>query len=167
MIPPKYLGWNASATLFPDWVKSPAARLAHCLLGLSWLSGCLFSIQFYNSICLGFVWNIHNEYLRSPLVYTICIRNSHHLVHSTRNVQAKSKQNFLLEKILRLQNWHTKAFDPIPFSFIVFSMPEVFIIVLCVCPHLVHRKITTICGYQWKCIAQTTTAMLSGCLTLH
>ena len=100
----------------------------------------------------------------------IFTRNSHHLVHSTRNVQAgpfKSKQNFVLEMILRLQNWHTKAFDPIPFSFILFSMPEVFIIVLCVCPHFVHRKITTICGYQWKCIAQTTTAMLSGCSILH
>ena len=104
VIPPKYLGWNASATLFLDWVKSPAARLAHCLLGLSWLSGCLFQIQFYNSNCLGFLRNIHNEYLRSPIACMIFTRNSHHLVHSTRNVQAKSKQNFVLKMILRLQN---------------------------------------------------------------
>lgn len=116
-------------------------------------------------------------------------RKSHHLVHSTRNVQAKSKQNFVLKMILRLQNWQTKAFDPIPLSFILFSMPEVFIIVPCVIhtvyvhtsyisksqpyavinENVLHRPPLQCCLGVLHCTSaiQNNTWVLSGCLILH
>ena len=117
----------------------------------------------------------------------IFTRNSHHLVQSIRNVQAKSKQNFMLEMILRLQNWHTKAFDAIPFSFILFSMPEVFIIVLCVTVYIhtsyivksqpyavinenvLHRPPLQCCLGVLHCTSaiQNNTWVLSGCPNPH